>query len=364
MISLLQVFRGLAALLVVYHHTNHEAVEMYGDNWLRSLFDLGDAGVQFFFVLSGFIIYYIHRNDIGRPECARRYALKRIVRIYPIYILVTLILTPFWAFVPAFGAPYHKELGSFFFSILLIPQDHVPNLGVAWTLTHEVMFYFLFALLIAVPRIGGLILAIWFAAIAVVAVAVPADLTFPLSFVLSINNLLFGLGIMAALMVLRLPRGVDRGWLFVVLGSAAFMLVGVGGNIAAGYGYVSPQTERLVILMLGLASFVIVLQSRSDGVERILGQRKILNAIGAASFSIYLIHQPVISLFRKIVEWLGWQQMLGERLFFVLAIVVSVTVGWVMYQWLERPLLRYFTRRYVVAKTARESGLLVGATGR
>ncbi len=113
MISLLQVFRGLAALLVVYHHANREVAGVFGDSWWRSLFDLGDAGVQFFFVLSGFIIYHVHRHDIGRPERTRRYLLKRIIRIYPIYILVTLVLTPFWAFIPEFGAAYHKELSSF-----------------------------------------------------------------------------------------------------------------------------------------------------------------------------------------------------------------------------------------------------------
>ncbi len=364
MISLLQVFRGLAALLVVYHHANREVAGVFGDSWLRSLFDLGDAGVQFFFVLSGFIIYHVHRSDMGRSGRARRYLLKRIIRIYPIYILVTLVLTPFWAFIPAFGAAYHKELSSFIYSILLIPQSHLPNLGVAWTLTHEVMFYLLFALLIVNRRIGSLVLVIWFVAIGVVAVAVPTELTFPLSFVLSINNLLFGLGIVAALMLSRSRQRVDRGLLLVALGSVAFMLVGVGGNIAADYGHVSPSISRLVIFLLGLASFVIVLQSKSGRVEQMLGQRKILNAIGAASFLIYLIHQPVISLFRKIVEWLGWQQMLGGSLFFVFAIVVSVIAGWAMYQLLERPMLRYFTKRYAVAQTAQPPGLLAGASGR
>jgi len=250
------------------------------------------------------------------------------------------------------------------YSILLIPQSHVPNLGVAWTLTHEVMFYFLFALLIVNRRIGSLVLAIWFVTIGVVAVAVPTELTFPLSFVLSINNLLFGLGIVAALMLSRSRQRMDRGWLLVALGALAFMLVGVGGNIAADYGHVSPAISRLVIFLLGLASFVIVLQSKSEAVERILGQRKMLNAIGAASFSIYLIHQPVISLFRKLIEWLGWQQLLGEQFFFVLAVVVSVMAGWAMYQALERPMLRYFTKRYVVAQAERSPELLVGASGR
>jgi len=78
MISLLQVFRGIAAMLVVYHHANQEVIELYGDNALRSLFDFGDAGVQFFFVLSGFIIYYVHRRDIGGSgQLAFQYVRRR-----------------------------------------------------------------------------------------------------------------------------------------------------------------------------------------------------------------------------------------------------------------------------------------------
>lgn len=326
---------------------------MFGDSRLRSLFDLGDAGVQFFFVLSGFIIYYVHRDDIGRPARARRYLLKRIIRIYPVYILVTLVLTPFWAFVPEFGAPYHKQLASFVFSIFLIPQDHVPNLGVAWTLTHEVMFYFVFALLVLNRRVGMGVMAVWFTTIAAVAIFVRDELAFPFSFLLSINNLLFAMGLLAATRVLRLPPTVDRGWLFVVSGSVLFMAVGVGGNILASYNVVSPDIEHLIIVLLGLASVLIVLQSRSDAVERVLRQQKVLNAIGAASFSIYLIHQPVMSLLRKLIQLAGWEEQLGATLFFVMVMVVAVLVGWVMYRLLELPMLNYFTQRYVVRHAVR-----------
>ncbi len=352
MISLLQVFRGLAALLVVYHHTNYEVVEMFGDNWLRSLFDLGDAGVQFFFVLSGFIIYYVHRSDIGQPAQARRFLIKRIIRIYPIYILVTLALTPFWAFIPGFGAWYHKELMPFIYSILLIPQDHVPHLGVAWTLTHEVLFYLLFALAVLSRRVGVVVLATWFLAIAVVTVGTAEDPPFPWSFLFSVNNLLFGFGIVAAISVSKSSLKKDRGWLLVTLGSLAFLATGVVANLIESAGHASTRLFRIEILLLGLASYVIVRQSASASVERVLSKRRLLNAIGAASFSIYLIHQPVLSVFRKGGELVGIDELLGEHLFFIVAMIVAVTAGMAMYYLLERPMLRYLTARLVPSKNA------------
>ncbi len=351
MISLLQVFRGLAALLVVYHHANREVVEMFGDNWLRSLFDLGDAGVQFFFVLSGFIIYHVHRRDIGQPAQARRFLLKRVIRVYPIYILVTLMLTPFWAFVPGFGAWYHKELMPFIYSLLLLPQDHVPHLGVAWTLTHEMLFYLLFTLLVLNRRLGMMVLSLWFIAIAGVTVATADDPAFPWSFLFSINNLLFGFGIVAAVSVRSVPPEKDRGGWLVALGAVAFMAVGVAANLVESAGHASTRLFRIEILLLGLASFLIVRQSGSGAVERVLGRRRLLNAIGAASFSIYLIHQPVVSVFRKAVELLGWQGVIGDDLFFVVAMAVGTGAGMAMYYLLERPILRWLTGRFVPGRT-------------
>ena len=62
-----QAARGIAALFVVLYHTGRMlSLEQYvgRDPW-GGLFHFGHAGVDFFFVLSGFIIYYVHHKDIG-----------------------------------------------------------------------------------------------------------------------------------------------------------------------------------------------------------------------------------------------------------------------------------------------------------
>ena len=80
----LQALRGLAALLVVAHHTAGTlARAKYGGHELVGglLFPLGRAGVDLFFVLSGFIIYYVHHADIACPDRFRNYAVRRLSRI-------------------------------------------------------------------------------------------------------------------------------------------------------------------------------------------------------------------------------------------------------------------------------------------
>src|SRR5512133_4113793 len=87
----LQLFRGVAALLVVLYHASIYSQEQFGRTFLAGLFLFGHTGVDFFFVLSGFIICYIHFSDIGNPTRLRDFALKRLTRVFPIYWIVTAI---------------------------------------------------------------------------------------------------------------------------------------------------------------------------------------------------------------------------------------------------------------------------------
>ena len=83
---LIQNYRGIAALLVVLFHTSGMTKYYFMDeSYLTWLFEFGHAGVEFFFVLSGFIIYRIHRVDFSTPSRVYPYFLNR--RPIPILIL-------------------------------------------------------------------------------------------------------------------------------------------------------------------------------------------------------------------------------------------------------------------------------------
>src|SRR5665213_1586618 len=92
MYKYIQGCRGLAALLVVFYHLGDTLAKpkyLGADaDPLKSLFSFGSCGVQFFFVLSGFIITLVHRKDFGVPQRLPHYVRKRLVRIYPTYIII------------------------------------------------------------------------------------------------------------------------------------------------------------------------------------------------------------------------------------------------------------------------------------
>lgn len=93
MLKTLQAGRGIAAISVAaYHLSITMGNPRYGGNAaFQAYTNAGDRGVDFFFVLSGFIILFAHIADIGHPEACGRYAYRRFARLFPIYWLYTAI---------------------------------------------------------------------------------------------------------------------------------------------------------------------------------------------------------------------------------------------------------------------------------
>jgi exopolysaccharide production protein ExoZ len=105
-IQSLQMFRGFAALAVVAHHADVATDAFVGalagpfSKW----FGMGLLGVDFFFVLSGFIIMYAHMDDDCALAAWKLYAFKRLSRIYPAYIPVGVGLVVLYAAMPGLSA--------------------------------------------------------------------------------------------------------------------------------------------------------------------------------------------------------------------------------------------------------------------
>lgn len=150
-IDLLQAYRAFAAILVVLFHfagaiTNYFKTEMFG-----SFFQFGWVGVDFFFVLSGFIITYIHLKDVKSKTNSTLFLKKRFVRIFPIYwvisaIVLIALLKMQGKTTNSYSIDLHSASGITYLikCFLLIPQAGKYFLIQAWTLTYEVLFYAIF----------------------------------------------------------------------------------------------------------------------------------------------------------------------------------------------------------------------------
>lgn len=157
-----QGLRGIAVLLVLFTHMFRVEENYYSTTVIPEFVLSGFVGVDIFFIISGFIMYITTVNVDKRDTCFNvvNFLRKRVVRIYPPYLVFSITLLVFAAFFPSMvfsGAEY-----SLWSSLLLIPDSSQPILAVGWTLIHEMYFYLVFSLFLLFSRSSlKLLLFLW-----------------------------------------------------------------------------------------------------------------------------------------------------------------------------------------------------------
>ena len=151
----IQVARGVAANLVVFSHLFFVESKYTVGGVLPPFTLYGISGVDLFFVLSGFIMVAVAGRDIGPIE----FLWRRATRIYPTYWLVSLAVLAVAIVAPTIVNSSIQVPISLWRSFLLIPDRTLPLLAVGWTLVHEMYFYLVFAIILAlrIPILAGLI---------------------------------------------------------------------------------------------------------------------------------------------------------------------------------------------------------------
>jgi exopolysaccharide production protein ExoZ len=153
-ITSLQVLRAIAALAVSLSHLQNEFLR--NDMNFSKLFLAGQAGVDLFFVISGFIIIYVSESLFGSG--GRRYFLfRRLARIVPLYWSISGFMLVYFLLI--YGGLQNVDLsikstvGSFIFFPTPRPSGStLPVLTVGWTLILEILFYCMICLLLPLKR--------------------------------------------------------------------------------------------------------------------------------------------------------------------------------------------------------------------
>lgn len=291
--GLIEVGRGVAAAVVVFHHAGNMMAEprFFGVHPFGGHLRNFNVGVDFFFVLSGFIIAWVHWGDLGQPSKVSGYARKRFLRIFPPYWGILFPLIAFYLLVPGFGSPSQVDPVNIALSIVLLPYTAQPVLGVAWTLTHEIFFYLIFALVIAAGRRALWLLPAWAAII--VAGHAFQPLSYPLSFLLSPFNLEFILGVGTALLLRR--RTIPMSWLLLALGIGAFASLMLFATAI--------QDDMLVgRLAFGVSAALFILGAVEIERSRPIPLHPALSFFGASSYSVYLVHTLALIVLLHIVS--------------------------------------------------------------
>jgi len=341
----IEAARAFAAISVVLMHcANAMKVEHFsGHVGLNAIFDFGYVGVDFFFVLSGFIITFVHFKEIGTYQNIPRYLWRRFSRIYPIYwtfLLLSILLITLARLATGKGLLFDMGLNDIIGTVFLIISEGEPKyIGPAWSLQYEVVFYVIFCALLISGRIGSLLFMTW----AMLLLGHSFNLyTLDLPFNLhSPHCLQFLCGVAVGWLARRHPLKASKSLLVGVL------LIFIAGVIFEVYG---PYERHSAIgrVVLGFSSALVLATLVGLENKHALNTPNWLARIGSVSYSIYLGHILFINITFMILVKIGIYHALPEIVAFCIAVAVALTATTLIGMYIELPIvnkLKHFNKQ-------------------
>lgn len=340
MVNSIQFLRAIAALMVVYYHAAYMVSVRAGYGGLFS--NAGAAGVDIFFVISGFVIFLVSNKSGIQP---REFIAKRLIRVAPPYWFYTLITIAILLFIPGAYANLKFDLLSVITSFLFLLSDTGGGgigtvLGVGWTLAYEMYFYMLFfvALLLAshAPFAVVTVVIVAGAALSLVIESAPP---FTLVF-LSTLPLEFLAGCVIAKLHLRSKH----------LHPAVSMLLIVIGLCSIYYSaianLVSSQRDLWRVVYFGIPATLIVYGFVSIDAAKLVRFPRFALLLGSASYSIYLCHQFVLAATAKVWVVLNLKGALPSEVLLIIGIAASIFGGVISYWFFERPVTAWLNKEF------------------
>ena len=356
-----QALRGIAAILVALYHCagiQKEALDpsrMAEISLLSGIWDRGYAGVDLFFVISGFIMVYVTHGKSYNKKDIGHFLYNRVTRIYPLWWIFASIMALYFFISYGQVAPPDRvsdsnSLSYFIKSFLLIPQHHVPILGVGWTLIHEIYFYIVFAVFLFFDRKKlPLLLFIWVVLIflgALMGFNGDAARGYP-SLVSSLLTLEFIAGAFVALLITRRVFRFEKtclfaGVFFVIL---AMIFYTDTSRQLTSWGRVAVYTFPFTLIIYG----AVICENKG-----FIYYPKFLVSLGNWSYSIYLSHFLIFLTIRRLLEYAapylpkylhfqaeGWMDNL---VFSIIALSGTIIFSALCYKFIEQPLLQLSRR--------------------
>jgi peptidoglycan/LPS O-acetylase OafA/YrhL len=369
--------RFLAALWVVLLHiaANREAIgeQLFANDRLHNLVMTGYCGVGLFFLLSGFILAYNYLDmDLGRESVAK-FGVARFARIVPIYCVGLALTLPFTASSLLAEGLTATSVASALVSLLLcllliqawFPSAALSWNGPGWSLSVEAFFYTLFP--ICLSRIRSSSTARLVAALLLLQVA--ALLPPLLASTLGIDG--FSHTSAASLVppspwpnffkffpLFRLPEfvfGIVVGVLYcrhansALLRKSAFAMILVG--IASVLAVCMVASDRIPyplmhngLLLVPFAAILLGLAQNHSLLSRLLSHKS-LEILGCASYSLYIIHLPLIQYYVAISKRLKFD-LLGNPTTLLACLAMTIGCSILLWRFVEEPARGHIMRAW------------------
>jgi exopolysaccharide production protein ExoZ len=321
----IQGLRAAAALAVVAYHALQ---------WDAGGFEVGRAGVDVFFIISGVIMW---RVTEGRAVSPLAFLWRRVTRVAPLYWLATLLVLAIALIWPAFLPEVRPGWSHLLLSLAFIPHLDprglpFPTLPPGWSLCYEAAFYLIFAAALAGPRAWrGRVVFVALLAIVAAGFASPDDLYF-----LGANPMLLQFAAGIGLGVLAADRLLPPAWTAAPMLAIALALWTWEMTCGVFSELWRPLQWGVPAVLVVAAALTAELNGRFRALPAPL--LKAARVLGDGSYAIYILHLPATAV---IAHTIGPRPM---ALFLPLALIASAAAGLAGRAWIEKPLLQALRR--------------------
>jgi peptidoglycan/LPS O-acetylase OafA/YrhL len=316
----IELLRFLAALAVVYFHgVGTLRAGGFSEVGPNPLTELGAAGVDVFFVISGFVIFLSLTRKSRTPL---EFARDRLIRLLPAYWILTVSHLVILASVAVLkGAEVPFDFSWTIQSLFFVSQpigNSLPLISQGWSLEIEMLFYLLVAVGLVIKN-------------------PVANIVFPALALVS----LVGFGLLPDLAVEFIFGGL-LGFLYTRIKFPA--LISLGAGVLGIVLFIAPVLLGAVDaprwVTWGIPSMLVVFSA----INLPQLQWKLLPTLGAASYPVYLLHMMVINIVSPITSAFGTSIIF---FFFALAscLILSQVLGIFFDKLVDKPISRFLKSR-------------------
>lgn len=340
--------RALAALFVVAHHVYLQVYPGFPENtgpWFLGWLLYGNFAVAVFIVVSGYSLTLAPaRRQFHLGMGYWPYLSRRAWRILPAYWAAVLLSS--LAFVvliePRSGVSIGvKDVLVHLGLVQDVIQNTPPN-GALWSIAVEWQLYFVFPLFLLARRVVGPVATVALGVVGVWAINVVARNSAPFHRLLNFTPqfaALFIFGMIAAGATTRREKGSRVPWGWITLG---LFLASVAACAVLGSERVLGVDLYWSDLVVGTAAACLLAALSGSGtsaVKRFLQHRHIVNT-GHFSYSIYLIHAPILAIgWLYVVEPLHWSRNASFVMMLITVVPVAIAASYGFYLLVERPFM-------------------------
>lgn len=311
----LHALRGLMALLiVVYHFTTWLDLGNYSV-FMRFY---GRYGVSIFYLLSGFTMSLIYSGRLNKYEKARTFLIKRFKRIYPLLFFTSTLTFLGLKFNGAYIE--WKDLAQSIFLVFPFFKWWSPIVRGAWSIGNEVIFYLVFAFLqyIANNRFTTLFFVILIMSFGFSYLSIDPNLALTDKNWINYTNPLSQIKFFIIGVFAQKVHNSDKSFVFSLLSKYRWILI-ISGFL---FSYITVGNDNIVSSYTGGIGFIVSLLIFAGFIHDGKKSNRYLHHLGTISYSVYLTHPLVFSLYRKLAQITHFTVLPDVELFFLITFTI------------------------------------------